>query len=452
MTTKKAPLGLWTATSLVTGNMVGSGIFLLPAALGVFGGISLLGWIFTTLGAMTLAYVFANLARHINGSGGPFIYTQQAFGDFWGFMVAWGYWFCIVSANAAIAIALVSYLTVFVPILAENNLYAAITTLAIIWFLVWVNLRGVKEAGQLQLVTTLVKVLPLLVIAIVGLFYINPDHFSPFNLSQESNLSAISATAAITMWAFLGLESANIPANEIRDPKKNVPRAAILGTLIAAMIYIPVTIAVMGLIEPAELAQSNAPFAQAAAILFGSWAYYFIAAIAVISCFGALNGWTLCLGQVSLAPAKQGLFLQSFAKTSKRGVPAKAIVYSTVLVSLIVLMNFHRSLVEQFTFVILLSTLTSLLPYLVCTIVNLWLIKHKRNNLSHIKGHIALSCIACGFSLWIIINTGFEAIAWGLVLLLCGIPLYFYLQGQLLKRQEGDPLVKSLGQTEQDQA
>mgnify|MGYP005990915851 CR=1 FL=1 len=423
-----AKLGFWTATSLVTGNMVGSGIFLLPAALANFGGISLFGWIISAFGSLTLAYVFASLARSIKGSGGPYKYSQHQFGDVVGYLVAWGYWFCVVTANAAIALALVSYLSVFIPILAKSALISCMVTLGFVWLLVAVNLLGIKEVGRVQLLTTITKIIPLIAIAIVGLFYLEPNHFQPFNLTNDSDFSAISSVAALTMWAFLGLESANIPADEVENPQKTVPKAALTGTFIAACIYIPSTFAVLGLIPPETLATSNAPFADAAALLWGNWAYYGVAAIAVISCFGTLNGWTLVVGQVPMAAADDGLFPRAFAKRSVKNVPVRSIVISSVLVSCLVLMNVSDNLVEQFTFVILLSTLTSLLPYFVCSLVHfVMLVKGSASHKANIWS-ITLSTFATLFSAWIIINTGSEAIFWGLVLLIAGLPVYFYMK------------------------
>ena len=227
------PLGFWTATSLVTGNMIGSGIFLLPAALATFGGISIIGWLCSAAGAMTVALVFAGLAKQVRGSGGPYVYTRAAFGDLPGFLVAWGYWISCIAGNAAIAIALVGYLSVFWPALAEQAALASVATIVLLWLLVVVNIRGLKEAGHLQLVTTVLKLLPLTLIGAVGLFFLEPANFEPFNLSDQSDFSAITATAALTLWAFLGLESANIPAGQVQDAEKNVPRAAIAGTLLA---------------------------------------------------------------------------------------------------------------------------------------------------------------------------------------------------------------------------
>lgn len=430
---QKAKLGFWTATSIVTGNMIGSGIFLLPSALAMYGGISLGGWVFSALGSLALAYVFASLAKYVKGSGGPYIYSRHAFGKLTGFMVAWGYWICIIAANAAIAIALVSYLSVFFPILKQQENVSALATLFFLWLLVLVNLLGIKYAGRLSFITTLLKLLPLIAIGIVGCFYLQPNHFQPFNLSQDSNFGAVAATAALTMWAFLGLESASNIAGEVENPEKNIPRATVLGTLIAAVVYISGSIAVMGLVAPDVLINSNAPYADAAAILWGDMGYYIFAVCAVISCFGALNGWTLCVGQVAKALAEDELFPKLFAEQSKRGVPTKGIVISTAIVSCLVLMNYNQSLVEQFSLVILLSTLTTVLPYVVCTLGHMSMsygndstIRQNPNSLSLLQWVITL--IAFLFSLWIISNIGLKTISLGIGLLIIGLPIYFLME------------------------
>ena len=424
MSTDRKALGFWSATSLVAGNMIGSGIFLLPASLATFGGISIIGWVFSAIGSIFLALVFAGLARQIRGSGGPYLYTQAGFGDAPGFLVAWGYWISIIATNAAIAIALVSYLSAFWPRVASQALLSTGVTLIFVWSLVIINVRGVRLAGRVQLATTILKILPLIAVGIFGLFSLEPSYFQPFNLSNQSDFSALTATASLTMWAFLGMESANIPAAEVENATRTVPRAAVAGTCIAALVYIPGTVAVMGLISPEELVQSNAPFAEAAATLWGPWGYNLIGLGAIVSCFGALNGWTLCLGQIPMAAAKDKLFPRVFAKKSKYGTPAKGLVISSVLVSLLVLMNASESLVNQFTFVILLATLAALLPYLLCALARIFIAARSHQSLSTLE--ISVCILAAIFSIWAITGTGLETIFWGSILFTAGLPIYVW--------------------------
>src|SRR5687767_6857867 len=195
MTQPKEPakIGLWTTTSLVIGNMIGSGVFLLPAGIAAFGGIGLFGWIGSSLGAIVLAILFSRLSKLLKNSvGGPYAYTREGLGDFAAFLVAWGYWISIWCTNAAITVAMVSYLTVFFPVLDTDPVAAILTGLGIIWFLTWINTLGVKNAGFVQLVTTILKIVPLLAVSFAGLFYINFDNYSPFNMTDGSNFAAIS--------------------------------------------------------------------------------------------------------------------------------------------------------------------------------------------------------------------------------------------------------------------
>ncbi len=425
----KKKLGLWTTTSLVVGNMIGSGVFLLPASLAVYGGISIFGWLFTAAGAMILAYVFASLSRIVSGSGGPYIYTRIGFGDLPGFLVAWGYWLSLLAGNAAIAVAFVGYAGVFWPPLSSDPLLSAVGSIAAIWVLTWVNTRGVREAGIVQLVTTLLKILPLVLVGLFGLFYFDFSHFTPLNPSGQSNLSAFSATAALTLWAFLGLESATIPAEEVRNPDRTIPRATLFGTGFTALVYIVSTVAVMGLIPASELAQSTAPFAQAANQLWGPWAGYFVAAGAAISCLGALNGWILLQGQIPLAAARDNLFPKRFSLLSKRHTPVFGLVVSSFFITVLLGLNHTRGLVELFTFTILLGTLTVLIPYVFCTMAYLMILLRKP---ASERGNLLKPAVLGGlgfiYSLWAIAGAGQEVVYWGLLLLLAGIPVYVWIQ------------------------
>ena len=426
-------------TSLVVGNMIGTGVFLLPASLGAYGGISVVGWAVTTTGALLLALVFARLARMMPSVGGPYAYTRRGFGDFAGFLVAWGYWISIWTGNAAIAVAFASYLTVFWPALAESGVLAAAVAISSIWLLSWVNAAGVRNAGIVQLVTTLLKLLPLLAIAAFGLLYFNADHFTPFNAGGESGLSAVTATIALTLWAFLGLESATIPADDVVNPERTIPRATVLGTLFAAAVYILGTVAVMGVIPPAALAGSTAPYADAAREMWGSWAGYAVGAGAAISCFGALNGWILLQGQIPLAAARDGLFPEAFKRLSDRSTPAFGIIVSSLLASVLIAMNFTKGLVEQFEFVILLATLHTLIPYVLSSMGQLLIFIRERTRFATDKlfGPSAIASLAFLYSLWAIAGAGQETVYYGFLLLLAGVPVYVWIVWRRRDSSEG---------------
>jgi APA family basic amino acid/polyamine antiporter len=427
-TKSQRSLGLWMCTALVVGNMIGSGVFLLPASLAPYGTISIVGWLFTSAGAILLALTFARLSRRVQSAGGPYTYTRAGFGDFAGFLVAWGYWISIWAGNAAISVAFASYLSVFLPAIGASTRLAAMAALLAIWALTIVNVAGVRSAGIVQLVTTIMKLIPLVGIALFGLFYLDPSHFSPLNPSSESSFSAVSACAALTLWAFLGLESATIPADDVKDPSKTIPRATVIGTIIAAVVYVLGTVAVMGVLPRAALSDSIAPFSDAAAAMWGSWAGYLVAAGAMVAAFGALNGWILLQGQLPMAAARDGVFPAAFARMSRRGTPAVGIVISSGLASVLIIMNFTRGLVGAFTFILLLATLTVLFAYALCSMAELLLAAKEKNGLKK-KLTLAASIIpslAFLYSLWAIGGSGRDTVYWGFLLLLAGVPFYVF--------------------------
>lgn len=411
------------AVALVVGNMIGSGVFLLPASLGTYGGVSLVGWLVTTAGALALALTFARLARAQPVVGGPYAYTRSTFGRFPGFLVAWGYWVSICAGNAAIAVALAGYLGFFVPALASAPAYGAAAAIAAIWLLTWVNARGVREAGGVQLATTLLKLVPLVAIGTAGLASLHAAHFTPFNASGTSTLSAVSSTAALTLWAFLGLESATIPAADVERPDRTIPRATVAGTVVAAAVYIAATVGVMGVLPPSALAASTAPLADAASRMWGPGAAALVAAGAAVSCFGALNGWTLLMGQMPRAAAADGLLPPAFARLNARGAPALALVLSSVLVTLVVGLNYTHGLVAGFTFIILLSTLATLVAYLFSTAASAvaWLRDAARPRRA---GPLGVALLAFGYTAWAVVGAGRDAVFWGLLLLIAGVPVY----------------------------
>ncbi|MFT5673945.1 MAG: APA family basic amino acid/polyamine antiporter, partial [Polaribacter sp.] len=334
-------IGLITTTSLVVGNMIGAGIFLLPASLAEFGSISLIGWFFTATGAIILAKIFSNLSKIIvNKSGGPYIYSKEGFGDFIGFLVAWGYWISCWISNAAIAIAIIGAFSFFFPILSTNSILAVALGLSMIWFFTWINSKGVQTSGKIQVVTTVLKLLPLIFIILIGAFFFSLNNFPSFNLTGESNFATFPVVAALTLYAFLGIESASIPAENIKNPEKNIPKATMLGAIITTCIYIFGTIVLFGILPTEILQNSAAPFAEAGKIIGGKYAGYFVAAGAAISGIGALNGWILIVAQIPMAAAKDKMFPRIFKKENKNGAPILGLIIGSLLSSIVMLMNF----------------------------------------------------------------------------------------------------------------
>lgn len=439
---KKGSMGFWSCTALVIGNMVGSGVFLLPSSLAAFGGLSLFGWLVSSTGAVILAFTFARLARLNPGAGGPYAYTRDGFGSFAGYLCAWTYWKAAWIGNAAIAVTLVGYLRVFIPALADPLLMVA-TAIGAIWLCTLINLRGITAFAVVQNSLTALKLIPLLLVGILGCFHFNPDYLTipaPSELPGMGYAQAIATTAALTLWSFIGLESATVPADDVRDPKKTIPRATLFGTLAAAAVYILSITAVQGLMPPEVLAKSTSPFADAARILLGDWGYYLVAGGAVIACLGALNGWVLLQGQIPVAPARDGLFPESLGKLNKNGAPANGLLSSGLLVTALVMVDGHGELVEVFNVIILLGTMTGVVPYAFCTAALLQLLAVKPESFSPRSRPqvLAIGCLGFLYSLWALYGTGQQAIFWGFLVLMAGIPMYTWRQYR--NRAQGLPL------------
>jgi len=236
---RQAPvMGFWKCWSMSVGVMIGSGVCLLPAVLGPYGSISFLGWLFTSAGAIMIALVLGRLASRTSRSGGFYVYTREAFGDLAGFIVGWSYWLSIVFAVAAISVAFAGYASEVIPWFGDSVITQAVLAAAIIWTLTGVNLKGVAEAASVQLVMTLLKIIPLLVIIVLGFFAGSTDNIPPLNPQGMPLTQALATTALLTMWAFIGLEAGVIPAGEVKDAKRTIPRAVVVGTLSVAALYI----------------------------------------------------------------------------------------------------------------------------------------------------------------------------------------------------------------------
>ncbi len=422
---KVQKLGFWMATALVVGNVIGSGVYLLPAALAPFGRNSLGGWLFTAIGALLLAAVFAALSRAFPKDGGPYAYTRAAFGGLAGFVVAWGYWISVWVGNAAIATGAVSYTSALAPWIARVPGASVLVTIAVVWLLTLVNCWGVRAVGWVQAVTTVLKLLPLLAVGIVGFFHVRSETMISF-AEVPLSLDGITAAATLALWALLGFESATVPADKVEDPERTVPRATMLGTVVTALVCSIACCTVLLLVPAPQLAVSNAPFADAARVLWGEGASRLVALFAAISAYGALNGWILLQAELPLAMARDGVFPRVFARESARHTPVFALVTTSALVSLLVLANFHGSMAQVFTFMILLSTSATLVTYLVCSLALLVLMRRGALNGARrgTSGLAAAGALGALYSLWAIGGAGREATIWGAVLLLTAFPVY----------------------------
>lgn len=426
-------LGLTACTAVVVGNMVGSGFYLSPAAVAPYGLLAILMWVAMGAGAICLGLVFARLARLAPVTGGPYAYTRLAYGDFAGFLVAWGYWISIWASLPVIALAFAGALINVVPEIRSRPVAVALT-LGAIWAVVVVNLRGARAAGVFSSITTYSKLVPFAAIALAGLFFVRPENLAEFNPSGEAFLASCAALAPLTMFAYLGLESATVPAGEVRDPERTIPRSTILGISVAALLYVLGTVVALGAMPRDQLVRSVAPFNDVARVMWGPWAAELVAVAVILSSIGALNGWTLLMGQVSMAAARDSLFPPVFGRLSERGVPAVGIVLSAGFATVLVLVQAWGApgVQEFYNLVVSLSTMTAVIPYAFCALA-LSLIAVREAREGDMPPRVGLIEIAgFVFSLFTIYGCGPKAALYGLLLLVLGIPVYVWQRRRVL--------------------
>ncbi|WP_419697138.1 amino acid permease [Mesorhizobium muleiense] len=413
-------------TAIVVGNMVGSGFYLSPAALAPYGNLAIVIWIVMGAGAICLGLTFAKLARLAPATGGPYAYTRLAYGDFPGFLVAWGYWISIWASLPVIAIALAGSVVDLFPILRGRTMIV-VFTLGAIWVVVLINLRGVKAAGLVSQIMTYAKLVPFGAVAVIGLLYIDTSHFSEFNPSGQPLLQATAALAPLTMFAFLGLESATVPAGDVRNPERTIPRSTVLGIVIAATLYVFGTIVVMGVLPRHELVHSLSPFSDAARAMWGPAGEISISIAVILSSIGALNGWTLLMGQVPMAAARDGLFPPLFGNLSQQNVPAIGIVVSAVLATLLILVQAigAEGFSAFYNLVVGLSTMAAVIPYAFCALAGS-LVSARVSGGVHVPRVTIVEIVAFLFAIFTLYGCGAEPVLYGLVLLLLGIPVFVW--------------------------
>ena len=416
-------LGFWMCTALVVGNMIGSGVFLLPASLAPFGWNAMLGWIVTIAGALTIAFVFARLAQAFPQAGGPYAYTHAAFGPMAGFTIAWTYWLSIVVGNAAIAIAGVSYLSVLVPVIGQVHALPPLLTLAVIWTLTLVNCLGARSAGWVQLAATILKLLPLAAVLVVAVVVLakGATPVAPLRLA-DLHPAAVTGAATLTLWALLGLESATVPADKVIDAPRTIPRATLFGTAFAGLIYLCLCSAVLLLMPADLLAHSPAPLADFLDRYAGGHSGPVLAGFAALSAFGALNGWVLLQGELPGVMARRGMFPRWLGQCNADGTAVRAHLVSAVVLTVTMLMNFQRSMVDLFTFIALLSTTASLFAYLFSALGAIVL--QKRGAMPGSWLLTGVAAIASAYSLWAIWGAGRGPALWGLAFLVSALPVY----------------------------
>jgi basic amino acid/polyamine antiporter, APA family len=443
--------GLTAAIALIVGSIIGVGIFNLPTSLAVYGPITLISMALTTVGALALALLFASLSRRLPADGGPYAYARVAFGNRLGFANAWSYWITAWAGNAAIAVGWVLYVEHFIN-KGHTRWITVLLVLVGLWLPASVNLSGVKNIGSVQVVTTVIKFAVLAFMSTVGLFFISSANFTPWNVSGESAINAIGGGMAIALFSYLGVETAAVAADRVRNPDRNVPRATVLGTIATAVVYMLSLIAVFGILPTSTLAKATAPFSDAANAIFGgTWAGNVMAVAVIISGLGALNGWTMICAEMPLAAANDGLFPERFKHISKNGVPAYGIIASTVLASVAMGINYLGSNgATVFTTLVLMTGITSAIPYGFSALAQIkWrLMDNRQMHTPRFARDMIVAVLALVFSILFIIysrNTGHSFwVYWAPFFLaagalLLGIPVYLAQRRHMAQPQPVPP-------------
>ncbi|OIJ92366.1 amino acid permease [Streptomyces colonosanans] len=430
--------GLPVATALVMGNIIGGGIFLLPASVAPYGTVSLVAFGILTVGAIALALVFGRLAERDPRTGGPYVYARGAFGDFAGFLAAWAYWITTWVSNAALAVAAVGYLNVLIPV-NGHRWTACLAALTLQWLPALANFAGSRYVGAVQLVSTVLKFVPLLLVAVGGLFFFDPDNLGSFNASGGSAIGAVSASAALLLFSYLGVESAAVSAGEVKNPRRNVGRATVIGTAGAALVYLLGTLSVFGSVAHDRLVKSTAPFSDAVNAMFGgTWGGWAVALAALVSMTGCLNGWTLLSAQTPYAAAQDGLFPAAFARR-RRGVPTFGVAVTVVLASLLTVYNYMSGSGKVFEMLVLVTTFTATVPYLLATAAQIFHLasgRRERVDGARLARDAVVTAVAAAFSMWLVAGAGYAAVYQGVLFLFAGVIVYAIMAARRQARLE----------------
>ncbi|MDR6367006.1 amino acid permease [Enterobacter sp. SORGH_AS_0287] len=418
-------MGLAALTLVTASNMMGSGVFMLPTNLAGIGSVSLYGWIITIIGVIALALVFARNSMITPRDGGIIAYASDAFGPFIGFQTTICYWISAWVGNVALLVAGVGYLSYFFPVL-KDPLVSSLSAIVILWAFIVLASAGAKVAGRAQSFTACCMLVVVLGTGFIGWFWFKPGLFSEvYNGTNGSDMSAIFSAASLALWGFLGVESAVVSSGQVENPESTVPRATVLGLLIAAVCYVTSCTVIMGLVPHSELINSAAPFADAARYMFGEFAGEVVSALSIIACFGSISGWLILQSEAPRAGARQGLFPAFFAKVNKNDVPMKGLIFTGVLMTVVLFTTASPNLAKQFQVIILMSVFASLLPYIYALVALPVIMVAKSLNKGRVfVTYCLLSIIGVLYSLFALFGSGSNAMFWGVLMMMVTIPLY----------------------------
>ena len=428
MADSKKKMSLIGLTTLVAVNMMGSGIIMLPASMGQLGAISLLSWIVTAVGSMAIAYCFAQLGVICPRSGGMSAYSEEAHGKSAFFMCSFLYFLSLAIGNVAIAISAVGYLTPFVPWLGTGAFPLFIGVVGLIWITTAANFGGPKVTGQIGSATVWGVIIPVGTLSVIGWFWFKSSVFAAaWNPHHMSVFAGINKSIPLTLWAFLGMESAAQNSDAVENPQKNVPLACMLGTMGAAVIYILSTTVIQGIVPNAALAKSSAPFATVYAQMFNPTIGKIIMALAVIACVGSLLGWQFTLAQTAKYTADARYFPKLFSKITGLGAPIGGLIVNGILQTGMAFSTMSANATAQFNKLVNLAAVTNLVPY-VTSLSGLLIVMHKAKSGKKIfDRNLAVLMVAMAYSIYAIYASGADAVLGAMIVMGIGYVMFGFI-------------------------
>ncbi|ENJ4474027.1 putrescine-ornithine antiporter [Yersinia enterocolitica] len=421
---KSNKMGVVQLTILTAVNMMGSGIIMLPTKLAEVGTISIVSWLVTAVGSMALAYAFAKCGMFSHKSGGMGGYAEYAFGKSGNFMANYTYGVSLLIANVAIAISAVGYGTELIG--AElSPLGICLATIGVLWLCTVANFGGARITGKISEITVWGVIIPVVGLSVIGWFWFSPTLYAEsWNPHHVPTFEAIGTSIAMTLWAFLGLESACANTDVVENPEKNVPIAVLGGTLGTAVIYIVSTNVIAGIVPNIDLANSTAPFGLAFAQMFDPTVGKIIMALMVMSCCGSLLGWQFTIAQVFKSSADEGYFPKVFSKISKAEAPIKGMLVIVVIQTVLSLMTISPSLNKQFNVLVNLAVVTNIIPYILSMAALIIIQKVAKVDPSKARVANIIALIGALYSFYALYSSGEEAMMYGAIVTFLGWTLY----------------------------
>lgn len=420
-------IGFWRGWSIAVGCAIGSGIFMMPTLLAPYGLIGFGGWLIAGAGSILVALTMSRLVRRIPKTGGPYVYANEGLGHFAGFIIAWTYWIACITAIAGISIAFVSYLGFFIPAISNSALLSLLASLVLVWLIVTLNIFSIESSAKFQVVSTLLKLLPLFFMMFLGLVGFDSNNLPEMNPTNANPFILLATVTTLVMWSFVGIETATVPAENFINPQKTIPKVLIAAVLSVLTIYILVSIAIAAIVPAEELMNSSAPFALAATKILGFSGGVIIAFGALISTLGSLNANTLTAGNITFAAARDKLLPSKFLTLSDAGTPIFSFILAGSFVSFLLMLNYTKGLIDAFIFFAMLSTLSTLIAYLFCAMAEL---KFLKNDDSSKQRNTAIfltfgTFLYAFFAIW---GAGMEIVFYSFMLILVGMPMYAWMR------------------------